>query len=379
MSLFTRAVNPLERRSTPSPWMVPPPSDGVSQDPRTADAALRHSTVWGCISLIAETLGSMPIDVYRKGPDGVNYEVDAPMIVTDPSPTIDPISWRTQFVSSLLAHGNSYGLISHMGANGWPDEIEWLDPSTVRPQWGKNNRLEFITPFGVFTKSEIVHTPGLVVPGNPIGMSPIRHFAQTIGVGLSAQAFGAKWFADGAHPSAIIYSEHEQDEVSAKQIKASFMRAVTGREPAVMGAGLKYEQVSVPANESQFLEAIGANAAIIAGQIFRVPPEMLGISSQGKSITYANREQHAVDFLTFTLLPWITRFERMMSAQLPNKQFVKLNVGALLRSDTKTASEVAAIDLTNRIRTQNEVRLKFDLPPVPGGNEFSPIGGNNNA
>jgi HK97 family phage portal protein len=210
------------------------------------------------------------------------------------------------------------------------------------------------------------HVSGYDVPGSPVGLSPIGHAAASIALGLEAQRHGLDWFDHGAHPSAILYAEQQLDAATAQTIKDRVKASWRSGEPAVLGSGLKWEAVQVAPEESQFLETVNANASMVC-QWFGVPPEMVGVATSGSSVTYANREQRALDFLTFTLRPWLVRLEEALTRLTPRPYIVKFNAGALLKTDLKTRYESYALALNAEQPwlTVDEVRRLEDRPPIP--------------
>ncbi|MGW9022588.1 phage portal protein, partial [Leucobacter chromiiresistens] len=140
----------------------------------------------------------------------------------------------------------------------------------------------------------------LPVPGQILGLSPIAYFATTTEAGLLANQFGRDWFANGSTPSAVLETDMAVDQGAATVLKARFKEAAQGRDVVALGNGVKYRAISVPANESQFLETIKATANQVAA-IYGVPPEKVG-GETGGSLTYATVEQNSIDLLTWTLL-----------------------------------------------------------------------------
>ena len=200
-------------------------------------------------------------------------------------------------------------------------------------------------------------------------MSPIERASLAIGVGLAAHRFGAQWFRDGAIPTAVATNEAEVTQTAAQIVKDRILDTMRGnREPLVMGNGWKYDQVSVAADESQFLETIKANVADVC-RYFGVLPEEIGGTS-GDSNTYANVEARNLQLLVRTIGPWVVKIERALSRLRPNGQFVKFNVDALLRLDTTTRMTAYQTAIRNGWMSVNEVRELEDRPRIDGGDRF---------
>jgi HK97 family phage portal protein len=204
--------------------------------------------------------------------------------------------------------------------------------------------------------------PGMTMPGMKLGLSPISYGAATMGVDLSSRKFANDFFEGGGIPKAVLTTDQKVDQTQAKTVKDRLMAAFRGREPLVLGAGLKYEMISVKPEESQFLKTQEANVAQIA-RFFGVPPEMVG-GSGGHSMTYANVEQRSLDFLTYSLAPWLKRVEDALSPLLPNPQYVKFRVEDLLRTDAHTRAQVDMFQIAAKVKTPTEVRDGYGLPPM---------------
>lgn len=376
MSLFgSRGAE--QRAITSVPWWpqnYAPNDAGVNVNEMTA---LRLSAVWACVSLLKELIAAMPLDVYTTK-NGVRVPVDNPPPIAV-SPSLRGLSrrdWTAQATHSLLLRGNAYGIVMSRGRNNLPDAVEWVnaDHVDVEETNGLAAPVYYLTGQPL-RPDQIVHIRINAVPGSVVGMSPIQYQAQTLGVALAVQKFAAQWFGQGAHPSALLTTELPLKPDQADLMKKRWVAAIGGkREPAVMGAGIKYTPVQVAANESQFLETQAASVADIA-RIFKIPVELIGGSAgNGSSVTYANREQRSLDLLTFAVQPLLTQIEDAVCSMLPRGVECKFNVDSLLRSDLITRFEAHAIALQNHFSTLDEVRALEDMPPLNNGEQFPPAG-----
>ena len=335
-----------------------------SGGPVGTDQALRLGAVWSCIDLICR-LAALPVSQYRKTTDGAPLEVQASPLLTAPSGAVSPIGWRRQIYMSWLTRGNVFPMATSRDRLLYPTSAEILDPARMsarRPRVG--GPVEWMVD-GQPAGPDLLHWPAFTVPGTPIGLSPLEYASRMIGLGLSAGQFGSQWFEDGAHPSSILSTDTAVTAEQAATIKARFLAAIRGREPAVLGMGLKYESIQIAPNESQFLETIKANKADIAG-FFLVPPEMIGGES-GNSMTYANIEQRSLGYLTWNAGWWVTLLEEFLTAQVPRGQYVKINTGALVKVDLKTQAEVEQIRINGGWGKPDEAREHEDREPLPNG------------
>lgn len=333
--------------------------------------ALQLVPVFAATRLLADSIASLPLQQYRRSAEG-RQPMELSSLFASPSQHGTTYEWVQRCVSSLTLRGNAYGYVTAVGASGYPTQVEWLHPdgvsvgddsTMVAPRWFVMGR----------PVDSLIHIPGHVLPGKVLGLSPIKAFAMTTDTGLFSQAFGRDWFANGKTPSAVLSTDQPLTESQAEVMKARFMTSSKDREPIVLGAGLAYKPLMVPPEESQFLQTMKATTNQIAS-IYGIPPEMIGGESGG-SLTYANVEQQAINFVAYTLRPYVTKLEATLSALLPRPQFVRFNVDSIIRADLKSRYEAHHYALTDGWKSRDEVRLLEDLPPIPDGKgqQFAPI------
>lgn len=335
-----------------------------SGSPVTAETAMQHGVVWSCVNLIADVLSTIPIDEYTASPGGISEQVDPSPLVTEPSALVDPISWRRQVLVSGLIRGNTYGIETATAANGWPRLVE-----IAHPDWIGAHQAKRLAPVDWYMNGKPLdralmrHLPAYTVPGVPIGLSPIDYQRQAIGLGLAVQKFGAQWFGDGAHPTALIKSKKRIDQKAAGVIKERVLATMRGnRDPLVLGEDLDYQAIQITPEQSQFLATIKANRGDIAAIYF---PHM--VLAEGSSMTYANVEARSLDLLVYDLGPWIIRLEKWISRMLPRARYVKLNTDALVRTSLLDRMNAHQIALRNGARSRNEWRQIEDEAPLPDG------------
>lgn len=337
-----------------------------------ADTAMRHTAVWACLRLVAGTVSSLPIDVVKES-GTVRKEVPAPGIIASPSALVSAATWREQLITSAMLRGNAYALVTVVDRAGYPQAAEVLHPDRVagRVVDGRIALTLDGEPHEVWPRGDIIHMPAFTVPGSPFGLSVIDYAATVIGGGLAAERFGADFFTSGAVPSAVLSSDQVLTPQQADEAKARFVNSASGREPAVLGANLRYQQIQVRPDESQFLESMRFSGEQIC-RLFLVAPEMIGLASSGSSVTYANREQRMQDFLTITLGPWVARLQDTLTSLVPRGQVARVRTAALLRADI--ASRYSVYESAARIGrmtggrmplTVDEMRALEDLPPLP--------------
>lgn len=350
-----------DRALTSVPWSV---GDTLTPTSASQSQALRLGAVWSAVRLICDTVSTLPIKSYRKsGEARTPAPLPALFRQLDEDGTIVPWLWRC--VSSLMLRGNAYGLITSRDGFQYPTVIQWLDPDEVScddtnpwaPIWYWRGQVVPIEDF--------VHIPWFVVAGKVQGLSPIEAYALSVSTGLQAQEYGATWFSNGGVPPGTMKNTRQTiDRGQADAISDRLVSAIKRRRPIVYGADWEFDAISVPPEQSQFLETINASASQIAS-IYGIPPEYVG-GSTGDSMTYATVEQNAIR-LNQALRPLLVRLDNAFSALMPNKQRVKLNADATARADLKTRLEAYEIALRTGLYTIDEIRTLEDLPPLPAG------------
>jgi HK97 family phage portal protein len=335
--------------------------------------ALSLAAVYSANRLLAESISTLPLKTYRRGTDGRLPMDTLPQLFAQLVTDGQLVPWLHRCVTSLALRGNAYGLIINRDGFGFPTVIEWLDPSCVvaddRPGmngWLWNGR--------EVPRDQIVHIPLFALAGQRVGVSPISAYAQTLGIGLQAQTYASDWFAAGGFPPGTFKNESKVvSQEEADIVKARVVAAIRSHAPLVHGSDWQYTPVSVPPEEAQFIETMKMTTNQIAA-IYGIPPEMIGGES-GSSMTYANVEQQQINFVMFTLRPWLVRLETAFSALLPDRQYVKFNSDALIRADLKTRWEVNKIRADMGAANIDEIRAQEDEAPLPNGQgqKYGPV------
>lgn len=344
------------------------PRDMAGAIPVSPDSAMRLSVWWACVHLLASVVSGLPIDAFRKDSDGVRRELDTlPSVVANPSALVSQQVWRYQMMVSMLQRGNLVGVVTQRDRRFYAEQVELLHPDTVTIR--QEHQLTLPT-FNVGREQipfeDVWHVPAFNAPGSVVGLSPLRYARDTIAAGLAADRFGAEWWEGGGHPTGVLSSDQALDDTMAKLVKNRFKDATRADKLAVLGAGLSYMAVQVSPEDAGWLDSINATDIMVC-RFLGVPPEMVGIATSGSSVTYANREQRAIDFLTFSVQWWLTRIEEAWSSLLPRGVYVKHNADALLRTDTLTRATVAGTRLRSGITNVDFERSLEDLPPLPDG------------
>ncbi|MFG3418737.1 phage portal protein [Micromonospora sp. NPDC048063] len=339
------------------------------------ETAARKIAVGASIRLISNVGRSLPMHAYR-GEGGATERLPAPPLLRDPDATSYGLGdWIAQFLWSVAARGNGMAHVVERSGNALPRTILAVHPDTVYPDVRRSTgELWWIPARGKeIPAADMLHARMFPVPGAVLGLSPIAQHAATIGLGISAERFGADYFDSGGHPTALLKSAAPLNAAQARVVKDRFVIASGSREPVLLPDGISYEQIQIKPGESQFLDAQGYSSAECARIFGPGMPEMLGYETGG-SMDYSNVVDRDLQLLKYTLDPYLVMVEQLLTRCLPRPQYVKFNRGALLRMnllDRYRAYEIAA---RIGLEVPNEQRGYEDKPPVPWGDKPYPVG-----
>lgn len=365
--LFRSAPRRAEQRDLLGIPGAVSPRSGLPSYQYDSLEALRIAAVVACIGLRAGAFAQLPLKGYRDDRNGNPQLMPIqPLLLSDPSDIVTASIWRTQMSISRDLWGFALGRIVAFDAALYPTKVEWIDPSAVKPKIENGDILWLGKGGRLLDSADLLHIPSRwVVPGNPVGISPLAYSGLT-DLARKAQDFGRDWFTNGAVPSSLIYSDVPLDQKTADGIVDTIINKWQGRKPAVLGSGLRYEKISVAANESQFLETLNKAAADIAIS-FNLPPSKIGSAISGQNVTYSNRDQDRQEYLVDSINPDLVVIQEALDRHTPRGQYCKFTTGAFMRSDTLTRYQAHKVGIETGFLTPNEVRALEELPPLPGG------------
>lgn len=371
--------NPSTNLSNPASWLME--AFGVSSDAGVTvseQTAMKVSAVYACVTLIAKTIASLPLKVYRRKANGDPIEVPDTLpyylLHDEPNPAMTSCVWREYLTANILLCGNSYAVIGRDQANRILDLFP-VPARTVRPE-RLNGRNRYTVDLGdgsfeVFDQSDMLHVPGLGFDGVS-GKSVITWASrQAVGLALATEQHGNRLFSNGARLGVVLKHPKNLSKEAQLRLKAQFDQQHAGLSNAfktmVLEEGLDVANISMTSEDAQFLDTRRFQVEDVA-RFFGVPPHLIGhtekTSSWGTGI-----EQQTLGFLMFTIMPWLTRFEQEFNRKLfPRSPFyAQFKHQGLMRGDSKARSEYYASGHQNGWLTTNEIRKAEDLPPVAGG------------
>lgn len=361
----------------------------------TERSAMQMTAVYACVRILSEAVAGLPLQVYRYKEDGGKEKaLDHPLYLLlhdEPNPEMSSFVFRETLMTHLLLWGNAYAQIIRNG-KGEVVALYPLMPNKMSVNRDSDGRLyyeytrssdEAHTMKGMTVRlspADVLHIPGLGFDGL-VGYSPIAMAKNAIGLAIATEEYGSKFFANGAQPSGVL--EHPGTLKDPQRIRESWQSTFGGsgnsNKVAVLEEGMKYTPISISPEQAQFLETRKFQINEIA-RIFRVPPHMVGDLEKS---SFSNIEQQSLEFVKYTLDPWVIRWEQSIQRTLltPDEKkqyFVKFNVEGLLRGDYSSRMNGYATARQNGWMSANDIRELENLDRIPAeeGGDLYLINGN---
>lgn len=353
---------------------VTPASSGVHV---TETSALGMPAVYQAVNLIAGTSASLPLHAYTADDDDVRTRVarnrPAARLLSNPHPDLPPFEFWEIVYSHIALWGNAY-LRKLRNQNGQVTELWPIHPSRVRAGRESENGTKVYQVDGgdeAYTDAKILHIPGFGYDGI-CGVSPIRFARQGLGLALAAEQYGASLFGSGSLASGILQTEQRLQQADADALKKRWRDKATGLNNAhdvvVLDKGAKFQQLSIPPEDAQFIESRRFQIAEVA-RMYGIPPHMLMETDRSTSWG-TGIEQQNIGFVAYTLRRWLIRVEQRITKHLFDQaggEFASYNVEGLLRGDSKQRSEFYTAMNRMGVYSVNEIRKLENLAPVDGG------------
>lgn len=356
----------------------------------TERSAMQMTAVYACVRILSEAVAGLPLHFYRYKEDGSKEKaIDSNLyhlLHDEPNPEMSSFVFRETLMTHLLLWGNAYAQIIRNG-KGEIIALYPLMPNKMSVDRDENGKLYYTytrsdcepnTMNGssvVLEPKDVLHIPGLGFDGL-VGYSPIAMAKNAIGLAIATEEFGSKFFANGAAPSGVL--EHPGTIKDPTRVREAWQSQFGGSgnsgKVAVLEEGMKYTPISISPEQAQFLETRKFQINEIA-RIFRVPPHMVGDLEKS---SFSNIEQQSLEFVKYTLDPWVVRWEQSLSRSLLSEDekkqyFFKFNLEGLLRGDYQSRMNGYAIARQNGWMSANDIRELEDLDklsPEQGGDLY---------
>ena len=353
-----------------------------SGKPVNETTAMQMTAVYSCVRILSETVAGLPLNVYKYNDSGGKEKAFKHplyrLLHDEPNPEMTSFAFRETLMSHLLLWGNAYAQIIR-NARGEVIALYPLMPNKMTVDRDQNGRLFYSYQRGAedpktlgsdsrvyLMPEDVLHIPGLGFDGL-IGYSPIAMAKNAIGLAIATEEYGAKFFANGAAPSGVL--EHPGTIKDPQRVKESWNSAYQGsanaHKIAVLEEGMKYTPIGIAPEQAQFLETRKFQINEIA-RIFRVPPHMLADLEKS---SFSNIEQQSLEFVKYTLDPWVVRWEQSMCRVLFSESekpsyFIKFNVDGLLRGDYASRMSGYATARQNGWMSANDIRELENLDRI---------------
>lgn len=335
-------------------------------------SSLQISAVFACVRLLADTVSTLPADTYtRDGDERRPYPT--PTWLVEPDVGVTRQDFLQQVVTSLMLDGNAFVQVLRAGAG--VAALVVLDPTRIEVRRNRESRRpEYVVDQGqtVLPAGDILHITDLRRPGDLRGVSRVAEMRQTLGLARALDEFAARFFGNGSTTTGIIEYPGNLNEEQARDLVDGFEAGHKGlrraHRPGVLSGGAKFQKTGVDPESAQMLGSRQMAVEEIA-RIFGIPPHMIGLTTPG-AMSYASVEQNAIQFVTHTLRPLVTKIESALSRLLPGDAFVRFNMDGLLRGDSISRAQYHSTALQAGWETVNDVRRIEDLPPVDGGDQI---------
>ena len=358
-------------------------------------SSMQMTAVYSCVRILSEAVAGLPLHFYKYTDNGGKEKAtDHPLyflLHDEPNPEMTSFVFRETLMTHLLLWGNAYSQIIRNG-KGEVIALYPLMPDRMTVDRDEKGQLYYSYLTGNddaptmkgstvnLSPSDVLHIPGLGFDGL-VGYSPIAMAKNAIGMAIACEEYGAKFFANGAQPSGVL--EHPGTLKDPSRVRESWQSTFGGshnaNKVAVLEEGMKYTPISISPEQAQFLETRKFQINEIA-RIFRVPPHMVGDLEKS---SFSNIEQQSLEFVKYTLDPWVSRWEQSMARSLltpeeKKQYFVKFNVDGLLRGDYQSRMNGYAVGRQNGWMSANDIRELENLDRIPEelGGDLYLINGN---
>lgn len=352
-------------------------------------SAPRISAVYRGTSVIANTIGALPLQTFRERADGSAERVKLPSeryIWGEPNPERTRIDFWSQELAHCVIAGEAF---LHVGVNGLGQPVElWpIHPSRVFIGRGEPDRFGRRQRFYTLDDAKndlpltdwnaggtVIHIPNLRLDGEH-GLNPIAYMRRTLQVSAAAEEYGARVFANGSTPGGYLSTDADLEPGQIEKLRANWEKHQRGLSnayrTAILDNGAKWAATSLKPEEAQFLDTRHFQVEEVA-RILGVPPHLL-FESRGSTSWGSGLEEQTTAFVVFTLGHYSSRFEQALSDQLlakPTNHYARFNYGGLLRGRTLERYQAYQIAIMNGILSPNEARRLEELAPRDGGDKF---------
>ena len=335
--------------------------------------AYQIAAVWSAVSLISDTIGTLPVDVYYR--DGGNRELFRPKPSWVAQPDVNFPGHSTFYKSvlvSLLIDGNAFVRI-FSNPRGEVVNLVVLNPHQVEVSRNGLGRLMF-TVVGEekpLSSEEVIYIPDLLKPGTIRGVSRVTAMKENLALAKSLEMYAANFFGSGTTLQGVIEYPNALTQEQAESLRNSFDNAHKGwrksQRTGILSGGATFKSTQADPEKSQALEARRMAVEDVA-RIWRIPSHMLNLPGTN---TYSSVEQNMLAFVTHTLRPYVTLLEESFTPLMSRypggaESFLRFNMNGLLRADIQARFSAYSTGIQSGFLTINDIRGWEDLEAQEG-------------
>ena len=386
MSIIRALLGPHERRDSEKTerwWGTIWPTSTVTSGAKVSEeGAIKFSAVMAAVRLISETVGSLPLMVYRNMADGTKGQVrdnwTYPLLHTSPNRLMTSMVWRETMQAHLCTWGNAYSEMRLTEGRKRIVEFKLLHPAAVKPKWTADKqsieyhvgRIDTQEP-RIVPLERMFHVPGLGFNGL-VGFSPIRMAKEAIGLGLAAEEFAARFFGKGVHASGILEHPGVLGEEAFDNVKKTFEQQQGGLDkawqPMILEEGMQWKSISMPMTDAQLLESRQFSVVEIA-RIFNLPPHLLRDLSKA---SFNNIEEENLHFVILSVRPWLVRWEQALQKKVfdafgLSEYYAEFNLEGLLRGKLLDRYQAYRVGRNWGWLNVDDIRRLENMNPLPDG------------
>lgn len=354
-------------------------ASGIDVSPRNA---MQCVPVRCAVQVIAEAIGQLPIQTYKRNAEGDKERDTSHPVHTLLRVAVNNFIPATEFRESItrdaLVWGNGFAVILR-DKDGKPIELNRLQPDKVKIEIDDDTREPFYSyecdgEREEYALEDIIHIRAPTRLDGITGESPVIAAKEAIAFCMALERHGSVLFKNSAQPGGVIEHPQRLGDEAATRLEESWLASNGGDNAggvAVLEEGATYKQIGMSNTDAQFLE-LRRYCVEEIGRAFRVPPIFL--NDYGRA-TWSNNEAQGGQLVTYCLMSWIKRWEgeimlKLFTEEERKEWFAEFLTDDLLRADTAKRMAAYAVAVTNRIMNPNECRARENLPAYKGGEEF---------
>lgn len=336
--------------------------------------ALQYSAVYAAIRLLSESVASLPLHTYERLETGKQRAYGHPvagLLSTSVNPQLSSYGFRETLMGHVLTYGNGYAEIVRDGF-GNPVQLLPITPDRVRVDQDTDGSVTYIVDESIkLSQLDMFHIAGLGFDGL-VGYSPIQLAKQSIGLGLGSEQFGGSFFGNSARPAGVLTHPNRLSKEAKENLRDSWRSTYAGADnagrTAILEEGVQFTSIGLSNEDAQYLQTRQFQVVEIA-RWYGVPPHMI---ASMEAATFSNIEHQGIEFVTYSLRPWLVRWEQEIRRKLflTESFFSEFQVDGLLRGDTKTRYDGYRIARETGWLSVNEIRTLENLEKIDGGDAY---------